>query len=168
MCPDFMGTSVLYIGTACLRGRSGRLLSLPVLIGMIVAGILTGVLAVHFLGGNRQAVLNSDQDVLERFRQDYPESRIPESRINVICYTRDRRTAFFDLAQQGTGIVHAVGAKYLTRILQADNIAALRKQDETRLFLKMHDFTWPAASFTFSDKITRDQVCDWLGHVALK
>ncbi|MDR0252557.1 MAG: hypothetical protein LBI75_05180 [Brucellaceae bacterium] len=139
------------------------MLSLPVLIGMIVAGILTGVLAVHFLGGNKQAVLNSDQDVLERFRQDYPESRI-----NVICYTRDRRTAFFDLAQQGTGIVHAVGAKYLTRILQADNIAALRKQDETRLFLKMHDFTWPAASFTFSDKITRDQVCDWLGHFAVK
>ena len=139
------------------------MLSLPVLIGMIVAGIVTGAVAVHLLGGNRQAVLNSDKDVLERFRQDYPESLITR-----IYYTQDRRTAFFDLPQQGTGIVHAVGAKFLTRILKAQDIAEIRKQDETRLFLQMHDFTWPAAAFSFDDKKTRDQVCEWLEHFTVK
>lgn len=133
------------------------MLSLPVLIGMIAAGIITGVLAVHFFGGNKQGVLNSDTEVIERFRQDYPESSI-----GIIYFTRDRRTAFFDLPQQGTGVVHAVGAKFLTRIVQADDIQEIRKQDETRLFLHMHDFTWPAAVFSFADKKTRDVVCDWL------
>lgn len=133
------------------------MLSLPVLIGMIAAGIITGVLAVHFLGGNKQSILNSDTEVIERFRQDYPESLI-----SFIYYTRDRRTAFFDLPQQGTGIVHGVGAKFLTRIVQAEDILEIRKQDETRLYLRMRDFTWPAASFAFNDKKTRDQVCGWL------
>ncbi|MDM7851690.1 hypothetical protein [Pseudochrobactrum kiredjianiae] len=133
------------------------MLSLPVLIGMIAAGIIAGVLAVHFLGGNKQSVLNSDTEVIARFRQDYPESSI-----GIIYFTRDHRAAFFDLPQQGTGIVHGVGAKFLTRILQTGDIQEIRKQDETRLFLRMHDFTWPAATFSFKDKKTRDVVCDWL------
>ncbi len=133
------------------------MLSLPVLIGMIAAGIIGGVLAVHFLGGNKQSVLSNDTEVIARFRQDYPECGISE-----IYFTRDRRTAFFDLPQQGTGIVHGVGAKFLTRILKTDDIQEIRKQDETRLFMRMHDFTWPAASFSFNDKKTRDVVCDWL------
>ncbi len=133
------------------------MLSLPVLIGMIAAGIIGGVLAVHFLGGNKQSVLSNDTEVIARFRQDYPECGI-----SGIYFTRDRRTAFFDLPQQGTGIVHGVGAKFLTRILQNGDIQEIRKQDETRLFMRMHDFTWPAASFSFNDKKTRDEVCDWL------
>ena len=133
------------------------MLSLPVLIGMIVAGIITGVLAVHFLGGGRQAVLNNNTDVLTRFHQDYPESRI-----NEICYTQDRRTAFFDLPEQGTGIVHAVGAKFLTRIVKVQDILDMRKQDEAGLFVRMDDFTWPAASFTFGDQASRNQVYSWL------
>lgn len=133
------------------------MLSLPVLIGMIAAGIIGGVLAVHFLGGTKQSVLNSDTEVIARFRQDYPECGISE-----IYFTQDRRTAFFDLPQQGTGIVHGVGAKFLTRILQNSDIQEIRKQDETRLFMRMHDFTWPAASFSFKDKKTRDEVCELL------
>ena len=133
------------------------MLSLPVLIVMIVAGIITGVLAVHFLGGGRQAILNNNTDVLTRFHQDYPESRI-----NEICYTQDRRTAFFDLPEQGTGIVHAVGAKFLTRILKPQDILDMQKQGEAGLFVRMDDFTWPAASFTFGDQVSRNQVYSWL------
>lgn len=139
------------------QGSDHHLLSLPVLIGMIAAGVLTGGLAVHFLGGGSEGILKSDDDVIVRFLQDYPESCI-----NAICYTEDRRSAFFELPNHSTGVVHSIGAKFLTRIFKANDLLEIREQYATKLHLHMDDFTWPAADFTFSDKQSRDQVYLWL------
>lgn len=147
------------------------MISLPVLIVMIIAGILTIVLAVHYTGGSKQGVLTGDGDVLARFRQDYPYN--PAGKI---YYTQDRHSAFFALPERmatisnnqpkaneqknipATGLIHAVGAKFLTRILTPNDIQTISKQGDTGLRLHMHDFTWPEADFIFTDKESRDHI----------
>lgn len=130
---------------------------------MIIAGIITGVLAVHFLGNSEQSVLECADDVIARFHQDYPESRI-----ETIIYTADSRSAFFELPDSHVeslvqiGLVHGIGAKFLTRIFDGTTLLEIRKQEDAGLYLRMDDFGWPAANFKFSDTAMRDTVFDWL------
>lgn len=130
---------------------------------MIIAGIIIGVLAVHFLGGSKASILATDDDVIERFHQDYPESRI-----TTIIYTADRRSAFFAMLDDfnssvvKTGLVHGIGAKFLTRIFEKHAFIEVKEQGDTSLYLRMDDFGWPAVSFTFNDTVARNKVCNWL------
>lgn len=130
---------------------------------MIIAGIITGVLAVHFLSNSKPSVFGCDDDVTARFHQDYPESLI-----NAIVYSDDRRSAFFELPdghEQSAvqiGLVHGIGAKFLTRIFDGATLLEISKQGDAGLYLRMDDFGWPAAKFTFTDAATRDTVFDWL------
>ncbi len=167
-----MGTCIRLDCLWFFAGRTCRLISLPVLIVMIIAGILVIVLAVHYTGGSKSGVLNRDEDVLARFEQDYPQKPVGK-----IYYTQGRHSAFFalpelqnepaaTLEEQATGLVHAMGAKFLTRILTPHDIQTIVKQGETGLRLHMHDFSWPEADFIFTDKESRDQVYDRLTDAA--
>jgi len=84
--------------------------------------------------------------VKARFHTDYPEIVISE-----ICYTQDRRTAFFPLKKAETGIVQSVGNRFLTRCLSTSDVLALEERGCSELILRMKDFTWPKVRLHFSD-----------------
>ncbi|MCD4513433.1 hypothetical protein LQT97_19565 [Brucella pseudogrignonensis] len=133
-------------------------MDLRLLLLMVIAGIGFGVLAIHFLGGGvKRSILASDEIVKARFHIDYPEIAISE-----ICYTEDRRTAFFPLREAETGIVHGVGDRFLTRCVAASDVLALEEKGSAELILHMKDFTWPKARLLFSDAADRQRVIDWL------
>ncbi|HWT62658.1 MAG TPA: hypothetical protein VN150_08740 [Ochrobactrum sp.] len=133
-------------------------MDLRLLLLMVIVGIGLGVLAIHFLGGGtKRSILAGDEMVRERFHLDYPETEIGE-----ICYSDDRRTAFFPLKGLGTGVVHSVGDRFLTRCLIASDVLALEEKGDAELTLHMKDFTWPKVKLVFSDAIDRKKVKDWL------
>lgn len=133
-------------------------MDLRLLLLMVIAGIGFGVLAIHFLGGGtKRSILSDDETVKERFFVDYPEIEIGE-----ICYTNDRRTAFFPLGEAKTGIVHSIGDRFLTRCVGASDVLAPEKKGDTELILHMQDFTWPKARLLFSNAADRERVINWL------
>ncbi|KAB2689614.1 hypothetical protein F9L08_02850 [Brucella tritici] len=136
----------------------GDFMDLRLLLLMVVAGIGFGVLLIHFLGGGlKRSILPNDESVKTRFHLDYPEIEISE-----ICYTDDRRTAFFPLCGASTGLVHSVGDRFLTRCMTAADILALEDKGNTELILHMKDFTWPKARFLFRNAADRERVIVWL------
>ncbi|KAB2788376.1 hypothetical protein F9K97_04615 [Brucella anthropi] len=136
----------------------GDFMDLRLLLLMVVAGIGFWVLLIHFLGGGlKRSILPDDECVKARFHLDYPEIKIGE-----ICYTDDRRTAFFPLRGASTGLVHSVGDRFLTRCVTAADVLALEDKGNTELILHMKDFTWPKARFLFSNAEDRERVMAWL------
>ncbi|MBA8877616.1 hypothetical protein [Phyllobacterium myrsinacearum] len=133
------------------------MLGLPALIGMIVVGISVGVFAVHLAGGSKRPLLNDDTQTTLLFLQDYPETRI-----GPIVYTLDRRTAFFPLPDNRTGVVHGVGSKFLTRHLSQHDILSAMATGPADLMLRLHDITWPHPAFSFANETDRITVLDWL------
>ncbi|MFC7066465.1 hypothetical protein [Brucella rhizosphaerae] len=133
-------------------------MDLRLLLLMVIAGIGFGVLAIHFLGGGtKRSILADDQMVKARFHLDYPEIEIGE-----ICYTDDHSAAFFPLKGLGTGLVHSVGDRFLTRCMAASDIVAVEEKGNAELVLHMKDFTWPKARLVFSDAADRKKVTNWL------
>jgi hypothetical protein len=138
------------------------LLGLPALIGMIVVGISVGVLAVHLAGGSARPQLADDDETRSIFLADFPESRI-----GPIVYTRDRRTAFFELPTQRTGIVHGIGNKFLTRCISAPDVAGAEPAGDRALKVRWHDITWPRQTFSFASETERRIVRAWLQAAAM-
>jgi len=133
-------------------------MDLRLLLMMVVAGIGFGVLAIHFMGGGiKRSILDSDEVVKARFHLDYPEIEIGE-----ICYTDDRRTAFFPLNSATTGLVHGVGDRFLTRCVASSDVISLEEKGSTELLLRMRDFTWPKVRLVFSNQDERKKVKNWL------
>ena len=133
-------------------------MSLPVLVALVVFGIALSVAAVHFTGGTRTATLAGADQASSRFAEDFPDETATAIRL-----TKDGRTAFLDLEQARTGIVHSVGDCFLTRIVTAGDIVTLDVDDSGAILLKLADFTWKGGRFAFADRTDAETVAAALG-----
>jgi type II secretory pathway pseudopilin PulG len=120
-------------------------MSLPVLVAIVVVGIALCVVAVHFTGGSRQAALEAAEDAARRFGEDFPDEAIRAIRL-----TSDKRTAFLELDGKRTGIVQAVGDRFLTRIFTPQDISAVTAEPGV-VSIRFRDFTWAGGRFAFAD-----------------
>jgi len=134
-------------------------MSLPVLVGLVVVGIALSVLAVHFTGGSRIATLAGAAQALSRFADDFPDEKVAAVRL-----TADSRTAFLDLGEGRSGIVHSVGDCFLTRIVTPHDIMVLDVDEAAgTISLRLADFTWKGGCFAFADKADAGVVAAALG-----
>ncbi len=121
------------------------MISLPILVVMVVVGISMAVAAVHFTGGSRTIRLADVEQALDRFALDFPEIKA-----GAVQLTENGDTAFIDVTNGDVGIVHAVGDRFLTRIVTPAEID-LASLDNKVLTLRLKDFTWRGGRFTFAD-----------------
>ncbi len=121
-------------------------MSLPLLVIIVVVGIAAVVIAVHMTGGSRIATLADEGAARERFAVDYPD--LP---VQSVWLTSDGKAAILELADGRAGIVHAMGGKFLTRIVNPSDVAGAPRASGSRLMLRLRDFTWPGGIFEFSD-----------------
>lgn len=133
-------------------------MSLPMLVAIVVFGIALSVLAVHLTGGSKTATLASADQARTRFAEDYPDEPAGTVRLTV-----DGRTAFLDLRQGRTGIVHSVGDCFLTRIVTSGDVVALNADDAGTISLRLADFTWKGGRFAFADKADAGAIAAALG-----
>ncbi|MCA0057625.1 MULTISPECIES: type II secretion system protein [unclassified Mesorhizobium] len=121
-------------------------MSLPVLVVIVVFGIALSVAAVHFTGGSRKARLADAEQARERFAEDFPDE--PAAAIHL---TSDGRTAFLELGRGRLGIVHAIGDRFLTRIVTPRDVLARSDDGAGTIALRLADFTWKGGHFTFAN-----------------
>lgn len=119
-------------------------MSLPILVIMVVFGITAIVAAVHFTGGSTRRTFAGTGDAAEAFRADFPDAAI-----RAVWLTRDRADAFLELADGRLGLVHAVGARALTRIPAQRDIVSVDLGHNAVLTMRLRDFTWPGGKFAF-------------------
>jgi hypothetical protein len=115
------------------------------LAALVVVGIAAIVIAVHMTGGSRPARLTSEAHARRRFAEDFPDETVSD-----VALTDDGAAAFLMLGGGRMGIVHAFGDRFLTRILQRGDVAAM-EADGDSLRLRMRDFTWKGGAFRFPD-----------------
>lgn len=127
-------------------------MSLPLLV-IIVVGIAAVVIAVHMTGGSRTASLTGEESARERFAVDYPD--LP---VKSVWLTSDGKAAILELADGRAGIVHAMGGKFLTRIVNPSDVAGAPRATGGRLMLRLRDFTWPGGIFEFAEAADAETV----------
>lgn len=108
-------------------------------------GVSLIVLLVHLSGGSRKAVLDSDAAVASRFANDFPLLKAGQ-----IIRTKTGNAGFLLCSDGTTGLVHAVGDTYLTRHLTKAHVKSSSCSGEN-LYLRLDDFTFPAAAYRFAD-----------------
>jgi hypothetical protein len=130
---------------------------LEILAIMVVAGLSLVICAVHFSGMSRPARIASEESARARFLIDYPDEEIGE-----IAISDDGKAAFIALAGGRTGLVHAIGARYITRILQPQSLREVRCDESGGLALRLRDFTLPAEHAHFTSASEAAKVSRWL------
>lgn len=128
-------------------------MSLPVLAALVVIGVGMIVAAIHFTGGSRGASLDTPEAARERFAIDFPSLAIGRTHVTI-----DRRSAFLEVADGRVGLVHAVGAKFLTRLYGPVDVTSLRRSGESAVLIRFSDFTFPGARFEFENSADADRV----------
>lgn len=122
---------------------------LTVLVAVVTGGVALIVLLVHLTGGSKGAEIESEETAFARFAIDYPEAK------PVRCIvSSDRRDAVLELADGHVGLVHAIGSKYLTRLVNRGEMAARPGADSAGVDLSTGDITWPRAKMHFADSAT--------------
>ncbi|SMH48907.1 hypothetical protein [Mesorhizobium australicum] len=128
-------------------------MSLPVLAALVVVGVGLIVTLIHLTGGSRKASLVSADAARARFALDYPNVEV-----RAVHLTTDRCSAFLETADGRIGLVHAMGAKFLTRLVAPEDVASLRRSGEASLLVRFSDFTFPGAVFEFESAEVADRV----------
>lgn len=128
-------------------------MSLPVLAMLVVVGISLIVLAIHLTGGGRLAVLDGEDHARAIFAADHPDQHA--SRVDV---TADRRSAFLHLERGRSGLVHAMGLKFLTRVYAPGEVGTVTRDGDRALVVRSTDFTFGGGHFAFADAGTADSV----------
>lgn len=137
---------VLGLGARRRSTGGAPLISLPVLVTMVVVGISMAVAAVHFTGGSRVTRLVDTRQALDRFAEDFPDLKP-----GTVQLTEHGDTAFIDLGDGRTGIVHTIGDRFLTRIVTPTEIEFVGLDDSKVMTLHLKDFTWRGGRFAFAD-----------------
>ena len=132
-------------------------MSLPVLAALVVVGVGLIVALIHFTGGSRKASIANGDAARERFAVDYPNIEVRD-----VHLTADHRSAFLETADGRIGLVHAIGVKFLTRLLVPADVASMRRNGETSLLLRFPDFTFAGARFEFESAEVADRVAEAL------
>lgn len=121
-------------------------MSLTLLVFIVVAGIAAVVIAVHMTGGSVRAELDGVEAARRRFAEDFPDFA-PAS----VWLTRDRCAAIIGLEDGRVGIVHALGGKFLTRLVTAGDLVGTPRASEDTVSVRLRDFTWRGEAFRFAD-----------------
>ena len=130
---------------------------LPILVAVVGIGIAAIIIAVHLMGGTVVAEFTSLDEAIDRFRIDYPEAKVAACHIS-----KKRRDAVLELADGHVGLVHAIGSKYLTRLIRGGQMAA-RATGTGTVEIDTHDITWPRARMEFEDQETARNVAELIG-----
>ena len=112
---------------------------------MVASGVALIVFLVHATGGSKVAALSSAEAARQRFADDFPTVATGS-----VVMTQTGSAAFLPLDDGRTGLVHAIGDSFLTRLLEAGSVVQA-KASGTRLDLRFADFTFPGAEYEFAD-----------------
>lgn len=121
-------------------------MSLTLLVIIVVAGIAAVVIAVHLTGGSARAQLDGQEAARKRFAEDFPDL-VPAS----VWLTKDRCAAILSLNGGRIGIIHALGGKFLTRLVTADDLVGTPRANDAIVRVRLRDFTWRGGVLAFDD-----------------
>lgn len=130
-------------------------MNLLLLATVVAAGISLVVLVVHMTGGTRRASFADAKAAAERFAIDFPDLR-PSS----VYLTQDGTCAFLELPNSRVGVVHAVGDRFLTRLIARSDLSGSPRASAHTVSLRLRDFTWKGGEFVFADVVTAYAVED--------
>lgn len=112
---------------------------------MVVVGITLVVVLVHVTAPPDRIGLADAEAAREVFMLDFPDAVASEAVI-----TADARSAVLRLRDGGAGIVHGMGARYLTRELTS-GIGQVRR-DGSAVEIRLADIGWGGALLRFADE----------------
>lgn len=121
-------------------------MSLTLLVFIVVVGIAAVVVAVHMTGGSVRARLDGEEAARLRFADDFPEVA-PAS----VWLTSDGSAAIIGLQDGRVGIVHALGGKFLTRLVTADDLIGKPRANGNAVTVRLRDLTWRGGTLVFDD-----------------
>jgi hypothetical protein len=134
---------------------------LELLAGMVVVGLALVIGAVHFSGLSKAARISGPDAAIARFLVDFPDEKPGEALVSA-----DGKDAFIALAGNRVGMVHAIGDRYLTRILRAGMVRAVAASGDGVLELRLADFTLPRERARFATAGQASRVENWLKGMA--
>ncbi len=124
---------------------------------MVAIGLALVIGAVHLSGLSRPARLADVDQARARFLLDYPDETVGE-----IVLGKDGNAAFISLSQGRIGLVHAMGDRFVTRILERRVVRAVERDGGEAVVLKLDDFTLPRERAVFSSAADAAKVSEWL------
>lgn len=120
-------------------------MSLPLLVAIVAVGITLIVVAVHFTGGSKPAVIADADHARSLLLADFPNEQT--TRVEL---TADQRSAFIGLTGDRVGIVQSFGDGFFTRIVSAGDVATIKLREPATVSIRFRDFTWTGGHFIFS------------------
>jgi len=130
-------------------------MSLEILVAMVVAGLAIAIGAVYLAGLSKPARLADAGQAKARFALDYPREVVADCRL-----TAARDAAFLRLESGRIGVVAAFGAKFVTRLVESQQVQVGERNDE--LDLEMGDFTFPHPRVRFAKSNDTALVASWM------
>jgi hypothetical protein len=134
---------------------------LELLAGMVVVGLALVIGAVHFSGLSKTARIAGTDAAINRFLMDFPDEKPGEAVLSA-----DGKDAFIALKGNRVGMVHAIGDRYLTRILRAGTVHSVSASGDGVLELRLADFTLPRERARFATAGEASRVENWLKGMA--
>lgn len=126
-------------------------MNLAILGLMVVVGVASIVALVHFTGDRRNFAHESDEYARAVLAADFPDEQLGE-----VLMTADRKTAFIALVGGGVGLVHSVGARFLTRLLKGG--MPVERDGEAGLKIRFRDLGWSGGTFVMQDAAAADRL----------
>jgi hypothetical protein len=134
---------------------------LELLAGMVVIGLALVIGAVHLSGLSKAAHITGPDAAIARFLVDFPDEKPGEAVLSA-----DGKDAFIALQGNRVGMVHAIGDRYLTRILRAGMVRSVSASGDGLLELRLADFTLPCERARFAAAGEASRVENWLKGMA--
>ncbi|MCF6321803.1 MAG: hypothetical protein L3J32_08570 [Rhizobiaceae bacterium] len=126
---------------------------------LVPLGIALIVLVVHYSGLSKKALLRDGAHAIDLLLEDYGAEKSTGSSILTI----DNRAAFIELESgDRLGLVETMGDRFVTRILNHNDLGEYAFNNDNILSVKYHDFTHPAGTYKFGNDNIVSRVADWL------
>lgn len=123
-------------------------MSLPVLAALVLGGVSLVALVTHLTGGSTTASLASDEEAARIWALEHDAS------VSDVQRTDDDHAALLALEGGGTGVVYALGDRWVCRPLGPGSLLRVRERGD-RLVLVTRDFAAPAVRLQLADPATR-------------
>ncbi len=132
-------------------------MSLMILAVLVVIGVGGVVLAIHLAGGTVTVVLESENDAIRRFADDFPDAEVRQTIIS-----SNKQTAILALGDGSAGVVHAIGDRFLTRHMGEVGPYMAQPEGDAILSLQLDDISWRGAQIEFESQPDRDAALEVL------
>ena len=130
---------------------------LTILVPMILLGLAMVAIAMRLLGLSKSASISAISDAIRLLQTDYPQAVVEEA-----ILASDGRAAILKLEDGTTGLVEAMGDRFVTRILSVDDVQAVQRVDDCSLMLRLADFTLPVVPLKFAEPKAALKATIWL------